>query len=143
MNGPMETLKAIRDFAGTRTTLGLSDEILERFFELDPSLPAAIKDASRIHHQLREEYGDLLAGDETKLVESLQADFINFYPANTINPYVSMAAAGPWLITTHGAVIHDNGGYGMLGLGHSPCLIMEAMSNTHVMAKGRVLRRAA
>jgi acetylornithine/succinyldiaminopimelate/putrescine aminotransferase len=134
MNGPMETLNAIRKYAGTRVTLGLSDEILEKFFELDPSLPAAIKDAARIHQELCEEYGELLAGDETDLVDSLQADFINFYPANTINPYVSMAAAGPWLITTHGAVIHDNGGYGMLGLGHSPCLIMAAMSNSHVMA---------
>ncbi len=33
-----------------------------------------------------------------------------------------------------GAVIYDCGGYGMLGLGHVPEVILEAMNQTHVMA---------
>ena len=45
-----------------------------------------------------------------------------------------MAGSGPWIITSPGAVIHDNGGYGMLGMGHSPRNIMDAMGDTHVMA---------
>ena len=45
-----------------------------------------------------------------------------------------MAAAGPWIVTSHGAVVHDGGGYGMLGGGHSPRAIMDAMGETHVMA---------
>ena len=34
-------------------------------------------------------------------------------------PYVPVAAEGPWVITLHGAIIHDNGGYGMLAYGHN------------------------
>ncbi|MFO8174481.1 MAG: aminotransferase class III-fold pyridoxal phosphate-dependent enzyme [Longimicrobiales bacterium] len=45
-----------------------------------------------------------------------------------------MVARGPWIITTKGAVIHDSGGYGMLGFGHVPASIVEAMSQPQVMA---------
>lgn len=34
----------------------------------------------------------------------------------------------------YGAVLHDNGGYGMLGFGHSPTAVLEAMSEDVVMA---------
>ena len=44
---------------------------------------------------------------------------MNFYDAGSINPYVAVAARGPWVVTMHGAVVHDNGGYGMLGFGHN------------------------
>jgi hypothetical protein len=27
-------------------------------------------------------------------------------------PYVAVAARGPWVVSLHGAVTHDNGGYG-------------------------------
>ena len=43
-------------------------------------------------------------------------------------------AQGPWIITSHGAVIHDNGGYGMLGSGHGPKDIVSSMSKNWVMA---------
>ena len=65
----------------------------------------------------------------------MQKDFINFYPPETVNPYIPLAAKGPWIVTTSGAVIHDSGGYGMLGFGHGPSRIIEAMSKeNHVMA---------
>jgi acetylornithine/succinyldiaminopimelate/putrescine aminotransferase len=134
MNSPMETLNAIRKVAGNRQTTGIDDAAIARFIELDPSLVAAIQDAGRVHAELMTEFADLLKGDETAATAALQADFINFYPANTVNPYISMAASGPWIVTSHGAVIHDNGGYGMLGAGHSPRPIMEVMGDTHVMA---------
>ncbi|MEC9389782.1 MAG: aminotransferase class III-fold pyridoxal phosphate-dependent enzyme [Myxococcota bacterium] len=134
MNQALGTLQTIRDFAGTRQTVGLDDATIERFLDLDPNLANAIADAGRIHKALQAEYGELLAGDESDAAAFLQSDFVNFYPANTVNPYISMAAAGPWIITSHGAVLHDNGGYGMLGAGHSPRAIMDIMGDTHVMA---------
>ena len=51
---------------------------------------------------------------------AIQSGLVNFYAHDAVNPYVSLAARGPWIITTKGAVIHDNGGYGMLGFGHVP-----------------------
>jgi acetylornithine/succinyldiaminopimelate/putrescine aminotransferase len=134
MNPAIGTLNAIREFAGPRQTLGLDDNTLARFLETDPSLVDAIEDAGRVHNALKTEFGDLLAGDESEAVAAMQIEFVNFYPANTVNPYISMAAAGPWIVTSHGAVIHDNGGYGMLGGGHSPRRIMQIMGDTHVMA---------
>ena len=134
MSGSMETLNAIRKFAGSRQTVGIDDATLERFLAIDPSLRRAIDDAGRIHDTLKAEFGDLLAGDEATTSAELQSEFVNFYPANTVNPYIAMAAAGPWIVTSHGAVVHDNGGYGMLGAGHSPRAVMDAMGETHVMA---------
>ncbi len=134
MSGPMETLNAIREYAGPRQTVGIDDATLARFLTTDPSLVRAIDDAGRIHTALQADFGDLLAGDEAATSAELQSEFVNFYPANTVNPYIAMAAAGPWIVTSHGAVIHDNGGYGMLGGGHSPRAIMDAMGETHVMA---------
>ena len=55
--------------------------------------------------------------DESKLIPLLQKDYVNFYSKDTINPYVAISARGPWIITSHGAVLHDNGGYGMLAHG--------------------------
>ena len=134
MNGSLEVLNSIRSYAESRQTVGIDDNTLLAFLDTDPTLAEAIADAGRIHDGLKSEYGDLLSQDEAQVIAELQTDFINFYPANTVNPYIAMAAAGPWIITTHGAVIHDNGGYGMLGSGHSPKHIMEAMGDTHVMA---------
>ena len=134
MNDSLQVLNSIRSFAGPRQTVGIDDRTLLTFLDIDPTLAEAIADAGRIHTQLKSEYGDLLARDEAATTAVLQADFINFYPENTVNPYIAMAAAGPWIVTTHGAVVHDNGGYGMLGAGHSPKAIMAAMGDTHVMA---------
>ena len=61
MSGSMETLNAIREFAGPRQTLGIDDATLERFLAIDPSLGRAIDDAGRIHEALKAEFGDLLA----------------------------------------------------------------------------------
>ena len=47
---------------------------------------------------------------------------------------MAIAARGPWIITSHGAVIHDNGGYGMLGMGHGPEDVIISMQKNWVMA---------
>ena len=77
---------------------------------------------------------DMEAIDEDSLIHTLQSDFVNFYSAATVNPYVAISARGPWIITSHGAVIHDNGGYGMLGMGHGPDDVISSMQKNWVMA---------
>ena len=47
---------------------------------------------------------------------------MNFYADDAVNPYVAIAARGPWVVTLKGAVLHDSGGYGMLGFGHTPAV---------------------
>ncbi|MGV6851968.1 MAG: aminotransferase class III-fold pyridoxal phosphate-dependent enzyme, partial [bacterium] len=76
----------------------------------------------------------VIAQDEVDQIATLQSDFVNFYEDDALNPYVSLAAKGPWLVTSKGAVVHDNGGYGMLGFGHAPESVINSMGRNHVMA---------
>src|SRR5690606_23437508 len=41
---------------------------------------------------------------------------------------------GPWIVTLKGAVLHDSGGYGMLGFGHAPAEVIDAMARPQAMA---------
>jgi len=116
-------------------TQGLPDDVIQRFCALDPQLIRAIDEASISFANLVEEVGlEYLSQDEPTLVSSVQSNYINFYSAATINPYVAIAARGPWIITSKGAVLHDNGSYGMLGGGHGPDAVIASMSNNWVMA---------
>jgi acetylornithine/succinyldiaminopimelate/putrescine aminotransferase len=130
----LEKLKALRDFAGPRQTLGLDDATVERFLPKFPELRQAIDEAHRWWSCLKHEYPEWFKKSEVDLIHFLQSEFVNFYKDVAINPYVAFAAKGPWIITSHGAVIHDNGGYGMLGLGHGPEKVIGAMSQDLVMA---------
>jgi glutamate-1-semialdehyde aminotransferase len=67
----------------------------------------------------------LLDLDEDAQMREVQAGFVNFYAEDAVNPYVALAARGPWVVTLKGAVLHDNGGYGMLGFGHAPEHVIE------------------
>ncbi len=134
MASPIERLRTLQDFGGDRLTVGLADEVIERFAERDPRLGEAIEAAVVAHEGLRGEWSELLKADEQALVARLQDDYVNFYTPETVNPYVPLAARGPWIVTSHGAVLHDNGGYGMLGMGHAPSVVLEAMATPHVMA---------
>jgi acetylornithine/succinyldiaminopimelate/putrescine aminotransferase len=130
----MTALEEMRAYGGPRTTQGLPDAVIQRFGERDPSLREAIERAAEVHQAVREEHGDLLRLPEAELCETLQADYVNFYADEAINPYVAIAARGPWLVTSHGAVLHDSGGYGMLGLGHAPPALEEPLARRWVMA---------
>ncbi|MCA9489516.1 MAG: aminotransferase class III-fold pyridoxal phosphate-dependent enzyme [Myxococcales bacterium] len=134
MSTRMERLRELKDYGGRRRTVGLEDEVVERFLAVDPHLGQAIDEAYAAHLALREEWADELHEDEPDLVDLLQDDLLNFYAADTINPYVPLAARGPWMVTSHGAVLHDNGGYGMLGFGHGPVEILTSMGRPYVMA---------
>lgn len=127
-------LKELRSIGGKRVTEGLADEVIERFAARDPKLRQAVEEAVAAHQALRKDFSELLALDEMELVHRIQKDFVNFYADDVVNPYVPLAARGPWIVTSKGAVVHDSGGYGMLGMGHAPDGILEAMNKPQVMA---------
>ena len=128
-------LEDIRRNSGKSDTSGLLDSEISRFISLDSNLVIAIEQAHSYHLELREELGlDTLMQDESDLIKILQSGFVNFYKLATVNQYIAIAAKGPWIITSHGAVVHDNGGYGMLGSGHGPDSVIETMSKNWVMA---------
>ncbi len=102
--------------------------------EVHPELGAAVDDAYALHQSLCSEMPELLALDEDAQLARVQGDFINFYPEDAINPFVALAGRGPWVATLKGAVVHDSGGYGMLGFGHTPKAIIDALSRPQVMA---------
>jgi len=128
-------LQDIRYNSGDAETSGLSDAEISQFISRDSNLGRAINEGHQYHLALRQEFGSsLLMRSESELIISLQSGYINFYNPATVNPYIAIAARGPWVVTAHGAVLHDNGGYGMLGIGHGPDQIIEAMSKNWVMA---------
>ncbi|MDH3894640.1 MAG: hypothetical protein OES78_08800, partial [Chromatiales bacterium] len=133
-NNVLLKLGTLRSAPGEIVTQGLPDSDIERFAKTDPSLVNAIDGALEEFERFRERYPDLAAADESKQIHDLQQGIVNFYAQDTVNPYVALAARGPWIITTKGAVIHDSGGYGMLGHGHAPEKVLAAMSKPHVMA---------
>ena len=127
-------LRELREFGGRQRTRGLPDATVERFARTDAALGRAVEEAVAYHKALRADMADFLRLDEAEQIHRLQAGLVNFYPDDGVNPYVPAAARGPWVVTLKGAVIHDNGGYGMLGFGHNPEHIIEAMSRPQVMA---------
>jgi acetylornithine/succinyldiaminopimelate/putrescine aminotransferase len=131
MEDILALLSQMRDASGPRETVGLPDDVILDFSSRDASLIQAINEAAEKQSQFS---SDELMMSEGDLVAHLQSDFINFYAPATVNPYVAITGRGPWVVTSHGAVLHDNGGYGMLGIGHGPDAIIEAMAENHVMA---------
>ncbi|MCH2432367.1 MAG: aminotransferase class III-fold pyridoxal phosphate-dependent enzyme [Candidatus Poseidoniia archaeon] len=131
----LSKLDDIRKNSGKADTIGLHDSEISKFLSLDPSLVTAIDEAHDYHLKIREEFSaDLLMQTEASLIKDLQSGFVNFYKPATVNQYIAIAAKGPWIITSHGAVVHDNGGYGMLGSGHGPDSVIDTMSKNWVMA---------
>tara|TARA_B100000482_G_scaffold37891_1_gene24017 strand:+ start:954 stop:2471 length:1518 start_codon:yes stop_codon:yes gene_type:complete len=135
MTDALGLLGAIRERTGESWTHGIPDDTIRRFSEIDPSLCTAVEEASVNFESLLSDFGEsIFSMSEKDMIDEVQSDFVNFYSPETVNPYVALAAKGPWIITTHGAVVHDNGGYGMLGMGHGPEDIIMAMQNNWVMA---------
>lgn len=127
-------LNEMRSYGGAIRTTGISDAAIERFARQDAGLVAAIEEAHALHLKLRDEMADVLKLDEAAQLKHMQADYINFYADDAINPYVALAARGPWVVTLKGAVIYDVGGYGMLGLGHAPQAVIDTLAGHQVMA---------
>ena len=132
--GLIEQLRELREFGGKPRTTGLDDASIERMANADAMLGEAVAAAVARHRELRAELGDFLTLDESAQLAQAQAGFVNFYPDDAINPYLPAAARGPWIVTLKGAVLHDNGGYGMLGFGHNHPAIEAALARPQVMA---------
>ena len=131
----LDKLHAIRTSSqGSVLTTGLKDDTIARFLDNDPLLSQAINNAFDNFQSIKAEFPELINMDETAQMHMIQNDYVNFYADDAINPYVSLAAKGPWVVTLKGAILHDNGGYGMLGAGHAPDYVLETMARPHVMA---------
>ena len=127
-------LAPLRAHAGLRRTGGLDDGTIAGFAGSHPDLVGAIDAAVAEYARVQVEFPELLDLDEDAQARAVQAGYVNFYSNDTVNPYVALAARGPWIVTLKGAVLHDSGGYGMLGLGHTPAAVIEAMAKPQVMA---------
>lgn len=130
----LATLAPLRAHLGTRRTVGLDDATVTTLAASHPELVDAINAAAAEYASVREEFAELLDLDEDAQLHAVQAGFVNFYADDAINPYVALAARGPWVVTLKGAVLHDSGGYGMLGFGHAPQAVIDAMAKPQVMA---------
>jgi len=127
-------LNEMKSFGGPAITSGLSDDVIEDFLDDYDALAVAIERAYEVFDGAREDHPDFLALSEVEQIATAQDGYTNFYAEDAVNPYVAAAAAGPWLVSLKGAVIYDCGGYGMLGLGHAPGVLLDAMDQPHVMA---------
>lgn len=127
-------LGEMRTFGGPAITSGLSDYVIEEFLDDYEALGIAIDRAYDHFNDVRELHPEFLALSETDQIRQAQDGYTNFYAEDAVNPYVAAAAAGPWVVSLKGAVIYDCGGYGMLGFGHTPEPVLDAMNQPHVMA---------
>jgi len=130
----IDILKPLRSHAGQVRTAGLDDATVLSLAGRFPELVAAAHAAAEQYAAIRGEFAELLDLDEQAQIEAVQAGFVNFYSEDAVNPYVALAARGPWVVTLKGAVVHDSGGYGMLGFGHTPQAVLDAMARPQVMA---------
>ena len=127
-------LAPLRARKGQRRTPGLDDATVARFAAGHPELVAAIEAAAAEFARIEADFADLLDLDEDAQAQAVQAGFVNFYPQDGVNPYVALTARGPWIVTLKGAVLYDTGGYGMLGFGHAPAAVIEAMAKPQALA---------
>jgi len=130
----LSRLAEMREFGGAAVTTGLDDTVVTKFLATHDELSTAIDRAYAHFCAARERHPDFVLADERDQIKRAQAGYTNFYGSDAINPFVSAGAAGPWQVTLKGAVIYDCGGYGMLGFGHAPTQLLQAMDQPHVMA---------
>jgi acetylornithine/succinyldiaminopimelate/putrescine aminotransferase len=130
----IDQLAPLRAHKGVRRTTGLDDATVLKFAATHPDLVEAIDAAATEHARVRDEFPELLDLDEAEQARAVQGGYVNFYSEDTVNPYVALVARGSWIVTINGAVLHDSGGYGMLGFGHAPKVVLEAMAKPQVMA---------
>ena len=133
----MQTIDKLKDMAALcpdRQTTGICHSALMPFLSHDQALITAVDDAYTYFRKLEATESEFLRQPEAVQIHQAQDGFVNFYQPWSVNPYLPFAAKGPWIVSGCGAVIHDSGGYGMLGLGHGPEKIIGAMKQNHVMA---------
>ncbi|MGB5448934.1 MAG: aminotransferase class III-fold pyridoxal phosphate-dependent enzyme [Woeseiaceae bacterium] len=134
LESALARLRTMRDYGGPALTTGVGDDVIAEFLGAHRQLSVAIERAYARFQELQKTHPDYLAMDEAGQIAQAHAGLTNFYAADMVNPYVPAGAAGPWVVTLKGAVVYDCGGYGMLGLGHAPQAVLDAMNQPHVMA---------
>lgn len=127
-------LEQLRASSGLAQTQGLDDATVSQFAATDARLQEAIEAAVAARRALPGHLAAMVEGPEGAACVAVQEGWLNFYGPTATNPYIPLAARGPWLVTAHGAVLHDNGGYGMLGFGHAPQSVLDAMARPQAMA---------
>ncbi len=127
-------LHEMREFGGPAITRGVTDDVILDFLAERDDLALAIDRAYERFQALKESRPEYLALEETDQIRQAHAGLTNFYAKDAVNPYVAAGGAGPWIVTLKGAVVYDVGGYGMLGFGHAPQAVLDAMNKPHVMA---------
>ena len=100
----IEQLAVLRNAGGAARTRGLDDATVLRFAATSPELVDAVAQAHARFLELAAELPQLIALDEVEQMRLIQADFVNFYTDDSVNPYVALAASGPWIVTLKGAV---------------------------------------
>ncbi len=130
----LDCLREMREFGGAALTAGLPGDKIETFLKTDEELAIAIDRAYERFLELQQEHPEFVQLDEVEQIGKAHDGLTNFYSEDAVNPYVAVSGAGPWVVSLKGAVIYDCGGYGMLGLGHSPDAVRRAMNKPHVMA---------
>jgi len=128
----LQRLAEMKEASGLRMTEGLTNNHLERFLASDPRLAEVIIAAYAAWQKLDPKTTYKM--EEAALITDVFQGLQHLYPEETRQPYVPIAGRGPWMVSMHGAVIHDSGGYGMMGFGHNRREICEAMAEEAVMA---------
>ncbi|MEY3371888.1 MAG: hypothetical protein RLZZ537_356, partial [Pseudomonadota bacterium] len=96
----LDLLSPLRARSGAVRTQGLDDAtLLLRLSAQYPDLLTAATRATEAYPSLAVEFPELIDADEQAQINATQAGFVNFYPDDAINPYVAIAACGPWVIT--------------------------------------------
>ena len=129
-----ELLEQIRSAVGEPLTIGLTNEVVRRFVLHSVDLQSAIKEAHTLFFSLPKEERELLSQAESKVADTLRASIVNFYSKDCGSPFVPLVAKGAWIITCYGRVVYETGGYGMLGFGHNPSFLSEAIGSPQVMS---------
>ena len=127
----MESLKSMRNAAGPHQTVGLSDDLIQKFLLKSPELNEAIEMAFAVWKDLDPQMS--YKQNEVDLIKQTKEGWCLFYKESYRVPFVPIAAKGSWIITLHGAVVNDSGGYGMLGFGHAPTKVLAAMSRKELV----------
>jgi 4-aminobutyrate aminotransferase-like enzyme len=129
----LDTLAPLRAHGQVRTH-GLDDATVLDFAGRDASLAAAINAAAANTSACAPSSRRCWTWTRTRRCARCRPASSISTPKTPPIPYVALAARGPWIVTLKGAVIYDTGGYGMLGLGHAPAAVIEAMAKPQAMA---------
>jgi acetylornithine/succinyldiaminopimelate/putrescine aminotransferase len=125
-----------RESCGKFETLGVDDETLATFLNTPNRTRDDLVDAITQALVFFEDpyYKEMAKLPELEVIDQIGDHWCNFYPKVYRIPFIPVSAKGSWMVSLHGAVINDAGGYGMVGLGHNPSNILEIIGKPYVQA---------